>query len=50
MSWVSELHKGTGRRVNKGLRAATGAIIGWANSDDVPRVSRGDPLGPYTDQ
>ena len=33
--WVSEKDKGQSHAFNKGLREATGEIIGWINSDDL---------------
>lgn len=34
LRWVSEPDKGQVDAINKGLRAATGEIVGWVNSDD----------------
>lgn len=33
--WVSEKDKGQSDAINKGLKKATGEIIGWINSDDL---------------
>jgi glycosyltransferase involved in cell wall biosynthesis len=36
-AWISERDRGQIDAINKGLRAATGDIVGWVNSDDTLR-------------
>lgn len=35
IKWISEIDEGQADAINKGLKMATGQIIGWVNSDDI---------------
>ncbi len=35
LQWISERDQGQGDAINKGMRRATGQILGWLNSDDL---------------
>ena len=41
MRWVSERDKGMYDGINKGIRMATGDVVGIINSDDFQRDSKG---------
>lgn len=55
LRWISESDRGQSDAVNKGFRMATGAIVGWLNSDDLyapdtfARVSKAFEENPLVD-
>ncbi len=45
--WISEKDSGQSDAINKGLRIATGDIVGWINSDDVLLPGALNYIGSY---
>ena len=45
--WVSEPDSGQSNAINKGLKAATGSIINWLNSDDIMLPGCLDTIAGY---